>query len=117
MREIAILSGVTALGVAAGWVLSRLRKTPEELECRRRALVQVSGRLIDGVCTDVQGPVVHYQYIWRGVEYSSTQDLSTFVAGLPNPMEQLVGPITVKFLPKEPTNSIVFGENWNGFRR
>jgi hypothetical protein len=117
MRDAAILSGVAAIGVAAGWVFARWRRKPDELERRRRALVQASGRFIEGSCTDVQGGVVYYEYRWRGVEYAATQDLSSTPNVLPHPPESIVGPITVKFLAREPSNSIVFSEEWSGFLR
>ena len=105
------------LGMAAAWIAFRLRKSPDELELQRRALVSTRGRLIEGVCTDVEGAVICYSYEWRGVEYASAQDLSAFQDLLPNPPDRLIGAITVKFLPNDPANSIIFSEQWNGFRR
>ena len=117
MREIAALSGLAVAGVAASWVLVRLRGKAKDPERRRRALIHASGRLIDGVCTDVQNSLIHYRYVWRGVEYAASQDISAFGCLLPDPPDRIVGSITVKFLPKQPSNSIVVCEEWNGFRR
>jgi hypothetical protein len=117
MRELVILSGVAAAGLVATWVALRFRKDPNELERRRRALIQSYGRLIDGVCTDVREGLISYRYVWRGVEYECSQDISGIPVQLPDPLDRIVGGITVKFMPNDPPNSIVVSEGWNGFRR
>jgi hypothetical protein len=57
-----------------------------------------------------------YKWSWRGVDYEASQDVRHFVDRLPAAGETLMGPVTVKFLPSNPANSIVVSENWSGFR-
>ena len=84
-------------------------------EARRRKFIDAHGRIIEGVVTDFREGVVYYAWEWRGVDYESSQDVSSLLDRLPN-STHLVGPVSVKFLTKVPSNSIVVADNWNGFR-
>jgi hypothetical protein len=52
----------------------------------------------------------------NGVEYSATQDVSSILEHLPGPAAALAGPVTVKYIPGNPANSIVVSEEWSGLR-
>lgn len=92
---------------------SRRRGDPEAL---RRARIDAAGRFIEGMATDVQSGVVYYRWSWRGVQYEASQDLRSLSHLLPESDDVLIGPVTVKFLAKDPSNSIVMSERWSGFR-
>lgn len=103
-----------AVLVAAGSIapfLLRLRKDPKERERRRRDLISMRGRVIEGFAIDSTEAVVLYTYHWRGVRYEASQDISDFVAAGTQPP---AGSVTVKFLRDTPANSIIISENWSG---
>ncbi len=110
-------AGLVSIAAAVAFVVARkLRISPEERERRRRQLISREGRLADGALTDIDGTVIFYTYIVRGVEYSATQDISGLSAPLPDDPARLVGPVTLKYLPRNPANSIVICESWSGLR-
>ncbi|MGA2037706.1 MAG: hypothetical protein ABSH42_00395 [Bryobacteraceae bacterium] len=105
-----------ALGALAGyraWKSSRV--TPEERERLRRAALAARGKVGDASLVDVSGEMVVYSYAIRGVEYTASQDLSSIREFFPSE-ESLAGPVWVRYDPKNPANSIVLAENWNGLR-
>jgi hypothetical protein len=71
----------------------------------------------DAVITDVGEGVLYYSYSVRGVEYTASQDVSGLKQMLPPDPEKLIGPATLKFLSRNPFNSIVVCEEWAGFRK
>jgi hypothetical protein len=86
-----------------------------ERERQRRLAVNSGGRLIDGVITEAKDGAVFYAYSWRGIDYDCSQDVSV-VPGLTSiDAGSLIGPVTVKFDPRNPYNSIVLCESWSGF--
>ncbi len=107
------LSGLLAilLGVLGWRVWQRRRVTPVELERRRRMMLNARGKLGDAELVDVEGHNVVYSYAVRGVGYTAAQDVSAIAHLLP---ETVTGPMSVKFDPKNPANSIVVCEDWNG---
>ena len=105
-----LLIGATVL------ILCRMRVTPEERERRRCEMVNRIGRLTDGMLTDVTSDAVFFVYSVMGVDYETSQDLSAFVESLPEDRGSLVGPVTVKYSPRNPANSIVLCEGWSGLR-
>lgn len=118
MRDIALLSGLAVAGAAAGgWLLLRLQRNPDERERRRRLMINSDGRLIDGMILDVRDGIVYFSYSWRGVDYEAAQDVRPLSSLVPDPPEQIVGPVTLKFLPRDPSNSIVLCEHWSGFAK
>ncbi|MEO8662852.1 MAG: hypothetical protein ABI693_30610 [Bryobacteraceae bacterium] len=103
--------------VAAGIVIYRRRQvSPDELERRRRTIINAGGRMVDATVVDVHDSVVQFTYEVRGVTYTASQDLSG-LTGAPADPELLLGGATVKFLPRDPANSIVVSETWSGMRR
>lgn len=107
--------------MAAGALLLRRwlggRVTPEEIERRRRDSIQQSGKLGDAEVEDVDGVNIIYTYRVAGVGYTVSQDVSALESLLPLDRMTLVGPAAVKFLPRNPANSIVLSEHWSGVRR
>jgi hypothetical protein len=98
------------------------RKSPEEIERLRRLDVNACGRiglgrimeLAEPVAGGPSGPILLYQYEVAGVTYEAAQDLSALpeiAAAAPF----LPGQTTsVKYDPKQPTNSILACEVWCG---
>lgn len=66
---------------------------------------------------DVDGVNIIYTYRVAGVGYTVSQDVSALESLLPLDRMTLVGPAAVKFLPRNPANSIVLSEHWSGVRR
>jgi hypothetical protein len=120
---VAGMAGITLAGVW-GWRTMRRwrRKSPDEIERLRRLEVNECGRigfgriveLADPVTDGPPGPVILYDYEVAGVTYEAAQDLSALpeiAAAAP----YLPGQTTsVKYDPKQPTNSILACETWCG---
>lgn len=104
---------VTAVGAA---VVFRARRGPAERERRRRLEVARRGRMRDGVVTDVVDNTIYFSYSVMGVEYAASQDVSGLRGYLPADLSAVIGPVTLKYLPANPANSIVACEEWCGLR-
>ena len=116
--SLSILAGAVALAAAAGvWIWQGRRVSPAEKERRRRLDVASQGRVAEGLVTDAQDGILYYTYSARGVQYATSQDISGLLDRLPAKLPMLVGPAAVKYLPQNPANSIVFSEEWSGFRQ
>ncbi len=103
--------------LAAAFLLYRvLRRQPSaaEIERARRAALNKSGKLGDGEVIDVEGVSVIYSYHVAGVGYTASQDVSSLEALLPSDPMSMIGPTGVKFDRRNPANSIVVCEDWNG---
>ncbi|MBI4463003.1 MAG: hypothetical protein HY653_08865 [Acidobacteria bacterium] len=130
LRYLIYIVAATAFLAIGLWVYLRWKarhKDPAELErCRREHVNRIgriaNGRVIelldspDGVVSD--GPhLISYRYEVRGVEYQAAQDL-TFLgdqAGTLDLGKVASGQsISVKFDPKNPSNSIILCEVWSG---
>ncbi len=121
MREDAaayIAAGTAVVLVAAlvfrAWL--RRRPTAEELERRRRVLLNQLGKMADAMVLDVLESAIQYSYDVRGVEYTATQDVSALQDRLPSHRLSIAGPAAVKYDPRNPANSIVLCEDWSGLR-
>jgi hypothetical protein len=114
LAGLAALSG--ALVVAVVRVLAQRRLSPERRERVRCQLINERGRLADGMVTDVAPGEIHYAYSVAGVEYRTAQDVSRLPELLPADPDRLIGPVTLKYLPRNPANSIVVCEGWSGLR-
>lgn len=122
---IAVL-GAVAFVLAGVWVWRLVRqwrrKSPDELERLRRLGVNAVGRIIPGRIVELAepvaggptGPVLLYDYEVAGVTYEAAQDVSALaVVAAAAPF--LPGQTTsVKYDPRQPTNSILACETWCG---
>lgn len=104
-----------AAGVAAA--MAPRRPSPAEREQRRRLKVFEKGRTGNAMILDVDGCVLTYQYDVRGVKYTASQDVSGMADRLPPEPALLIGrPALIKYLSRNPANSIVVCEEWSGLR-
>lgn len=96
----------------------RRRPSPQELERRRRAQIHQTGKMGDGEIVDVakESASIIYSYSVAGVEYTASQDITALESSLPADVMTMVGPVSVKFDPRNPANSIVICEEWSGLR-
>ncbi|HJT01895.1 MAG TPA: hypothetical protein VJ756_22565 [Terriglobales bacterium] len=117
-----------AIGLATAalvtYLLRRRRKTPEEVERERRALISKIGRITDGTVIDINemdgtrpAQFIIYQYDVAGVSYEASQEI-TYLRQFVNLHSCRLGlPTSVKYDPHNPGNSIVVSESWFGLRR
>jgi hypothetical protein len=120
------VAGTAAIALAGVWAWRTVRrwrrKSPDELERLRRLGVNTCGRIISGRIVELAelveggpaGPILLYVYEVAGVTYEAAQDLSALpeiAAAAPF----LPGQTTsVKYDPRQPTNSILACEAWCG---
>jgi hypothetical protein len=126
-KDVGIAVAVSAaLGLGGVWAWKAVRrwrrKSPDEIERLRRLSVNACGRVILGRVVELAephpdgpaGPVLLYDYEVAGVTYEAGQDLSalpTVAAAAPFLPGQTA---SVKYDPKQPTNSILACEDWCG---
>jgi len=108
------VAAIAAVGVC---VWRRRRLSPAERERRRRIGIGRQGRMTGGLVTDAHDGVLYYSYSVGGVQYAASQDVSGLLERLPAEPAMLAGKATVKFLTGNPANSILFSEEWSGFRK
>ena len=108
---IAVSAGLLSLAV---WIVYRRRMTPVERERRRRVLVNKTQRTTEATVTEATAEMIHFQYELRGVRYFASQDVSVLGAYLPEDITRLIGPVSAKYDPRNPANSIVVCEDWTG---
>jgi hypothetical protein len=113
---IPLVLGALCLFGAIGWIIYRSRTAPGERERRRRNRINVLGRIGDAMLSDAQGDLIHYSYSVSGVPYNTAQDIGTLRAMVPLDAALIIGPVSVKYLPRDPGNSIVICETWSGLR-
>jgi len=70
----------------------------------------------DASLVDLRDGLLFYTYDVRGVEYTASQDVTALGQVMPSDFSLAVGPILVKYDPRNPANSIVLAEDWSGFR-
>jgi len=106
-------------------LLRRRKISPEERERKRRLAVNTSGRITDAVIMEVRvlqmpsGALAHfmdYNYDLHGVTYSATQDITALLEHIQRDPQRIAGPASVKYLPSNPSNSILICEEWSGLR-
>jgi hypothetical protein len=112
----ALLAGSAVVCVALAWWLWKRRPGPQELERRRRMSIHGRNRVIEGFVTEASATEIQYCYDLRGVEYFASQDVRSLAGLLGEHPERLIGPVSVKFEPANPANSIVLCEEWSGWR-
>ncbi len=114
MLGLAAVAGI--LVAALGLIVMRSRISHADRERRRRKHVFAMGRMGDGICSDVEGDIIHYSYSVRGVDYNTSQDVSALRNLVPADGSLIIGPVTFKYLVRDPGNSIVVCEEWSGLR-
>ena len=97
-------------------ILYRIKRRPKDKEKRRRLSVNLHGRLGDATITEVQENTIFYSYSVRGVSYTASQDISQLHEHVPAELEKLIGPVSLKYAPRNPANSILVCEEWSGLR-
>lgn len=107
----AVSAGLISLAI---WIVYRRRMTPAERERRRRVLVNKTQRTTEATVTEATAEMIHFQYELRGVRYFASQDVSVLGAYLPEDITRLIGPVSAKYDPRNPANSIVVCEDWTG---
>ena len=110
--------GVVAFGAGA-WVLVgaiRARRTPEEIERRRRIKLHVVGRMGEATVEQADAETLRYCYEIAGVYYSTSQDIGALAEHLPAPPHLLIGNALIKYHPQNPANSILICEHWSGLQ-
>ena len=120
------MAGTAAAALAGVWAYTALRrgrrKSPDEIERLRRVEVNACGRIVPGRIVELAtpvpdgpaGPVLLYDYEVAGVTYEAAQDLSPLpeiAAAAPFLLGQTA---SVKYDPKQPSNSILACETWSG---
>ena len=113
-----ILGSAVAAGLA-GWgvyVYIKGRPTPAELERRRRTALHTKGKMADATLVEYRENIIMYSYAVGGVHYTACQDLADLQSVLPAEMWKTIGPVSVKYDPRNPANSIVLCEAWSGLR-
>jgi hypothetical protein len=110
------LGALAILSLAAFSVRRYLRgrPTPDELERRRRLPTHQTSKTGDGEILDIEGDTIFYSWQVAGVGYTAAQDLTALSDRIPEDRASIIGPVSVKFLPQNPANSIVLCETWSG---
>jgi hypothetical protein len=122
IRDSAALQIVLLVSVSIGllglgfYFLSRIRRNPKDKEKRRRLQVNQQGRLGDATITEVHESTIFYEYSVRGVLYTASQDIEKLREQIPTDLERLIGPVSLKYSPRNPANSIILCEEWSGLR-
>ena len=109
-----LLLAVTGVIGVRAWKATRL--SPAEREARRRFTLAAAGKISDANLTEIHGDLLLYSYDVRGVEYIASQDVSTLHDHLPQDYTCAIGPVFVKYDPRNPANSIILAEKWSGLR-
>jgi hypothetical protein len=114
----AILIAAVSIAVLGAliYILRRLRRNPKDKEKRRRLQVNQIGRLGDATITEVHESTIFYEYSVRGVLYTASQDVTQLREQIPTDLERLIGPVSLKYSPQNPANSIILCEDWSGLR-
>ena len=118
-----LAAGLILLVAGIWWFAVSRRPSAEELERRRREHLAIPGRITDGFILDARTldgedslepapEVLVYSYRLAGVTYNCAQDVSML-------SEKVLGyrldqPISVRYDPRHPGNSILVSETWSG---
>jgi len=125
-----IAAAAILLTAGIWWFIVSRRPSAEELERRRREHLTLHGRITDGLILDARTldgresfPTEHaglqhtpevlvYSYRLAGVTYNCAQDVSM----LPEQVRgyRLDHPISIRYDPRHPGNSILVSETWSG---
>src|SRR5947208_1576925 len=114
------IAGLAVLAIlliaAAVWIGYNKRNSPERREQRRRLFVNREGRLGEAMIIDVVDDMLVFQYEVSGVSYTGSQDVATLRQFVPGGVDRLIGMVTIKYVQRNPANSIVLCEVWSGLR-
>ena len=114
---VVVLAIVAAVLIVVGLlILYQIRRGPKDKEKRRRQSVNLYGRLGDATITEVLENTIFYSYSVGGVTYTASQDISQLQEQMPADWEKLIGPVSLKYAPRNPANSIIVCEEWSGLR-
>jgi hypothetical protein len=109
---------MAAIAAGAGIIWTHLRRvSPEERERRRRLQVNRHPRTCEGFVSESAETWLHYSYQVSGAEYEASQDVSTLRDFLPADPNLWIGPVNIKYDPKNPANSIALCEQWSGLKK
>ena len=77
--QLALLGALAILIIAIGvrLLLPLMKRNPERRERKRRLLVNRQGRVGDALITDASDTTIYYVYSLRGVQYETSQDITT----------------------------------------
>ena len=128
MHPIPVLAGtaasLAALAGAAYWWVRAHRKSATEIERERRGYLVRNGRILDGTILDwTEQPdtgdlwTLHYRYEIAGATYQCAQDLSYLKDMIHIDASCLGMPVSVRYDPKNPANSIILAETWSGLHQ
>ena len=110
-------------GIAVLRFARRHKKTAQDLERERRALLDRVGRIIDGTVIDVvelnpnepnASQLLIYNYDVAGVQYEASQDVTHLRQYVDLHNCRIGVPTSVKYDAQNPGNSIVVSERWTG---
>jgi hypothetical protein len=111
-----LLLSALALIAAGVWIAWRVRRNAGDRERRRRLEVNARGRLGEATITDISGDIVYYSYTVHAVVYEGSQDISQLRSLIHVDPQRMIGPVSMKYSPRNPANSIVICEEWSGLR-
>jgi len=122
MKPAVIGAGLCSIAAVAAGAIAwkrylRNRPTAAEIERRRRGAINASGKICDGEVIDVEGSSLIYAYTVAGVGYMAAQDVSSLNSLSAEDLISMIGPVALKYDPRNPANSIVICEEWSGVRR
>jgi len=116
LMTVALAAVLVAMLAVLGYrAWQRSRVTAEERERRRCAQLVATGKINDATLVEVRENLVFYSYSVRGVEYTASQDISRLAAKIAVDFSAMSA-LSVKYDPRNPANSIVVAEDWNGLR-
>ncbi len=117
LLTLALILILTALVGIIGWrAWKNSRVTPEELERRRRHRLTATGKMGDATLLEVRGDYIIYSYDVRGVVYTASQNVAVLKPLLPTDEAVVAGPVLVKYDARNPADSIIIAEDWNGLQ-
>ncbi len=113
--SLALCVVLLCLLLAMAWRLwKNARISPEERERRRRSTLARSGKMGDANIIELRDGYIFYMYDVRGARYIATQDVRSLEQLVPPDLS--MGPVLVKYDPRNPANSVVVAEQWSGLR-
>ncbi len=119
----ALAAGAISAAALIAYVIRGRRPSSAEIERRRREELSQMGRIIDGVIVDTPlyrhddaevPTLIGYRYRIAGVVYECSQDVGSLQPEVEHFRIDL--PVSIKYDPRNPANSIIVSETWSGLR-